>query len=655
MSNPQRSLCPEIIYRPDIDGLRAIAILSVVAFHAFPRYVPGGFIGVDIFFVISGYLITSLIIRHLAFDDFSFIDFYQRRIRRIFPALMLVLFSCLAFGSQVLYVGENQQLGKHVLAGAGFVSNLVLWAENGYFDNSADTKPLLHLWSLGIEEQFYIGWPVLLCAAFRFRINLIALIAIIGVVSFALNVTEVGPNAVATFYSPHTRFWELLIGALLAVITVRALTSTQKSACSIGGATLIVVGLLILDSGRAFPGWWALLPTAGAALVIAAGPTALINRFLSDRSLVWIGLISFPLYLWHWPLLSFARILRGQEPTLLLSAALVISAVVLAWATYRWIELPIRTGSHANSKTSALAGVAIIFGVIGFIQYNSTAIGITEDAHAIAQFAGPSTPWKYGINKTCTKQYPFDDVKDYGWWFCMLEREAPPTVLLLGDSLTNDFFPGLAQNDNFAKQNFLSIGTCGPAWSEKLDPAPAISISPCSGNRPYDQMMFINQIVDRTPTLKFAIVGSLPATFPDSYIEALRKRIAFLESHDIRVIVFSAKVPLGYDNQACFRPRLGGGQPASCEVNAAVHDEILRDFARLQSEITKTNPQTLFYDASAFYCGTTTCSFKLNGMPIYRDGLHLSEYASQELSRHFSTWAASNVPSLLTPLIQAPD
>ena len=157
MPNPQRSLYPEIIYRPDIDGLRAIAILSVVAFHAFPRYFPSGFIGVDIFFVISGYLITSLIIRHLALDDFSFIDFYQRRIRRIFPALILVLFSCLVFGSQVLYVSENQQLGKHVLAGAGFVSNLMLWGENGYFDNSADTKPLLHLWSLGIEEQFILG------------------------------------------------------------------------------------------------------------------------------------------------------------------------------------------------------------------------------------------------------------------------------------------------------------------------------------------------------------------------------------------------------------------------------------------------------------------------------------------------------------------
>jgi hypothetical protein len=473
-------------------------------------------------------------------------------------------------------------------------------------------------------------------------------------VSFALNVTEVGPNAMAAFYSPQTRFWELLIGALLAAIPVRALTSAQKSACSIGGAALIVVGLLIVDNSRAYPGWWALLPTAGTGLVIAAGPTALINRFLSDRALVWIGLISFPLYLWHWPLLSFARILRGgEEPTLLLSAALVISAVVLAWATYKWIELPIRTGSRAKLKTNALAGVAIIFGLIGFILFNSTAIGITENANAIAQFVGPSTPWKYSVNKICTNQYPLKGVKDYGWWFCMLQKEAPPTVLLLGDSRTNDFFPGLAQNANFAKQNFLSIGTCGPAWPEKLDPVPEINISPCSGNRPYDQMMFINHIVDSTPTLKFAIVGSLPATFPDFFIESLRKRIAFLESHNIRVIVFSAKVPLGYDNKACYRPRLGGGQPASCEVNAAVHDELLRDFARLRFEITKTNPQTLFYDASAFYCGTTTCSFKLNGMPIYRDGLHLSEYASQELSRHFSTWAASNVPSLLSPVIHA--
>src|SRR5947199_4215766 len=209
-------------YRPDVDGLRAVAVLCVVTFHAFPEYLRGGFVGVDIFFVISGFLITSLIIRGLANDTFSFIQFYQRRIRRIFPALLLVLAACFLFGRFALFTGENQQLGKHIVGGTSFVSNFVLWSEKGYFDNSADTKPLLHLWSLGIEEQFYIVWPAILWAAFKCRVNLLAVIILIALASFALNVNEVSRHATTAFYSPQTRFWELLWGALLAWASIRA-------------------------------------------------------------------------------------------------------------------------------------------------------------------------------------------------------------------------------------------------------------------------------------------------------------------------------------------------------------------------------------------------------------------------------------------------
>jgi peptidoglycan/LPS O-acetylase OafA/YrhL len=269
------------------------------------------------FFVISGFLITSLIVKNLKSDDFSFVDFYQRRIRRIFPALVLVMTACFLFGRVALYSGENQQLGKHILGGASFVSNLILWGENGYFDNSADTKPLLHLWSLGVEEQFYIVWPVMLWVGFKLRLNLIALVLVVGLASFILNVTEIIPNSVAAFYSPQTRLWELLVGALLAARPLPSLTADQKSALSIGGGIMIAAGLLVVTSAMAFPGWWALLPTIATAMVIAAGPSAVLNRTIGTPTFVWFGLISFPLYLWHWPLLSFARIIRGSEPTLL--------------------------------------------------------------------------------------------------------------------------------------------------------------------------------------------------------------------------------------------------------------------------------------------------------------------------------------------------
>lgn len=203
-------------YRPDIDGLRAIAVLSVVAFHAFPNYLKGGFIGVDIFFVISGFLISTIIFENLDKGTFSFSEFYARRIKRIFPSLLLVLVTSYTFGWFVLLSDEYTQLGKHIAAGAGFVSNFALWSESGYFDNSTDTKPLLHLWSLGIEEQFYIIWPPLLYVAWKRKFNLLTLVILVAFISFLLNLKGVKHDSTATFYAPQTRFWELLCGNILA-------------------------------------------------------------------------------------------------------------------------------------------------------------------------------------------------------------------------------------------------------------------------------------------------------------------------------------------------------------------------------------------------------------------------------------------------------
>lgn len=201
-------------YRADIDGLRAIAVLSVVIFHAFPKLLVGGFIGVDIFFVISGFLISTIIMGSLEQNSFSFIEFYSRRIKRIFPALLLVLIASFVFGWFMLLADEYKQLGKHIAGGAGFVSNFFFWNESGYFDNAAETKPLLHLWSLGIEEQFYIIWPLLLWLSWKNRFSLLTSTIIVIVISFALNVVKVQSDTTAAFYSPQTRFWELLAGSV---------------------------------------------------------------------------------------------------------------------------------------------------------------------------------------------------------------------------------------------------------------------------------------------------------------------------------------------------------------------------------------------------------------------------------------------------------
>ena len=376
-------------HRPDIDGLRAIAVLAVVAFHATKR-ISGGFVGVDVFFVISGFLISGIILNGLKHNSFSLADFYVRRIRRIFPALLLVLVCSWVLGWFVLGPQGYALLGQHMVAGAGFFSNILLWSESGYFDPTATLKPLLHLWSLGIEEQFYLVWPLLLIFAtkFKWRIQLSILFLLAG--SFVVNIAGVESNPVATFYLPLSRFWELLAGAMLAYLhlhhldtleskllsTVCQLGKTRvslRSVASVSGLLLIVVSIFAVDESSSFPGWWALLPTLGSMLLIAAGSSAWINRtLLSNKWMVSIGLISYPLYLWHWPLLTFGRMTSiGMDYPRFTTLSMVALAFLLSALTYRLVEKPLRYGVKwkANSVAKYLLGAMALIGSLGALTY----------------------------------------------------------------------------------------------------------------------------------------------------------------------------------------------------------------------------------------------------------------------------------------------
>jgi peptidoglycan/LPS O-acetylase OafA/YrhL len=359
-------------YRPDIDGLRAVAVLAVVFYHAFPQALTGGFVGVDIFFVISGYLISGNILKHLDTGQFSFQDFYGRRIRRIFPALILVLALCLIYGFVVLLPVELAQLGTDTAGGAGFVSNILLWNQAGYFDRAALNKPLLHLWSLGVEEQFYIFWPLVLWLLYRARSGRLAFFITITIASLCLGIVLSSDHITADFYSPFTRFWELSSGAILAWLQLHPSSSLQKiaplrSAASIAGLILIIGCTLLLNPLMRFPGWLALLPVAGAIALIGAGPRAVVNRaVLSNRVAVFIGIISYPLYLWHWPLISYAHIISLDRPLKnFLCILLIAASVILAWLTYIVIERPVRFGRHRSRNTAVLIGLMVLVGVSG--------------------------------------------------------------------------------------------------------------------------------------------------------------------------------------------------------------------------------------------------------------------------------------------------
>ncbi|ATB67131.1 acyltransferase family protein [Pseudomonas mosselii] len=458
---------PNIKYRPDIDGLRAIAVLSVVLFHAFPSLLRGGFIGVDIFFVISGFLITSIIFKSLDNKTFRFADFYGRRIKRIFPALILVLAATYIMGWLSLTAEEFSQLGKHITSGAAFISNFALWSESGYFDTSAQLKPLLHLWSLGIEEQFYIFTPLAMYIFYRFGVSPAALLVCAAIASFALNVKLIGYDPTATFYSPLTRFWELLAGSLLAWFTTykdtsistttwATLSSKQKrlrSLFSFLGLALLIFGLLHIKKGANFPGTKALIPVIGAVFLILAGPMAWVNKnLLSAKPMVWFGLISFPLYLWHWPLFSLLRITEG-EPTALVMAAAMLLSVALAWVTYRYLELPIRSFSSERLKVIMPSAAMVVIAAVGGATYMAGGLPERQANKALESYANSI------VRSDAKSQAECIDVlhayKKEGNWHCQVGAAKPTQdIFAFGDSHAYSLLPAF---EKLAAEHSLSI------------------------------------------------------------------------------------------------------------------------------------------------------------------------------------------------------
>ncbi|MDR4466367.1 MAG: acyltransferase [Nitrospira sp.] len=460
-------------YRPDIDGLRAIAVLSVITFHAFPGWMKGGFTGVDVFFVISGFLISTIIFQNLVRDTFSFREFYARRIRRIFPALILILIASYSLGWFLLFADEYEQLSKHLAAGAGFISNFVLWGEAGYFDNAAETKPLLHLWSLGIEEQFYIIWPALVWCAWKWKFNLLKITLAIAAISFCLTIGEVRQDATVAFYFPQTRFWELLCGSALAWVMLQTKElsclyqgkfvdwispTTLQNMISLVGLVLLTYGVFRIDKDFIFPSEWTLVPVLGAVLIIMAGPESWVNRhFLSHKIAVWFGLVSFPLYLWHWPLLSFARIVDGQTPHRSVRIAALLLSVVLAWLTYEFIERPLRFGNHGKRKVAILLVCMFAIGVGGFETYRYDGLSFRAAHQNFDSFS--AMRWEHFKSDGCEQRV----ASSPSFCFEVGDRQNQK-IAVIGDSTGNALAPGLARLYAQHGLGLINIGshTCPP-------------------------------------------------------------------------------------------------------------------------------------------------------------------------------------------------
>jgi peptidoglycan/LPS O-acetylase OafA/YrhL len=439
-------------YRPDLDGLRAVSILFVVGYHAHPWLLPGGFIGVDVFFVISGFLITQILVAQEQAGRFSIADFYARRVRRIFPALIAVLAVAYVIGWLILLPDQFQLMGKNITAGVVFGSNLFQLGQTGYFTPDAAENPLLHLWSLGVEEQFYIFWPLTLLLLARSPHRRKWIIAAL-VASFAAALLTAINHKDWAFYSPVTRAWELLVGCLLA--DAKLIRSESGNLLSAAGLAAIIGSALFLDSSLSFPGAYAALPVVGAALIISS-PNSLLNRAaLSNKLMVWIGIISYPLYLWHWPLLCYLDILRNGVPNFLEIWAVVLASVILSALTFRYVEIPLR---HRATVAPRLAFALVSIGVVGIVTVAASGFEARFPA-ALLQIARVRTEDGAGFRDHCFLEKP-----DAAFDASCIEPGDKPLVFLWGDSTAAALYPGLEEAEashHFRLARFSSAG-CAP-------------------------------------------------------------------------------------------------------------------------------------------------------------------------------------------------
>ena len=364
-------------YRGDIDGLRAFAVVAVVLFHARLGPISGGYVGVDVFFVISGFLITQLIATEMTGGRFSITTFYERRIRRLFPALFLVLGAVMAVGFWLLLPAALVDLSKSTVAATLFASNVLFFSEAGYFDAPALAKPLLHTWSLAVEEQFYIAYPVLLLSVIRlFPRRVVAVIAALALLSFVAAAWMATRAPDAAFYLAPLRAWELLLGALLALNSVPSLPNRQtRELAAFGGIALVLFAVLTYSSNTIFPGVAALVPCLGTAMIIHAGTSgsSMVARVLGSRWIVFVGLISYSLYLWHWPIFVYADYYLVRPPTVWESIGLVIFVSLISVLSWRFVERPFRTRRVAAMRASlfrAAAAVMVLFVAAGTVIYS---------------------------------------------------------------------------------------------------------------------------------------------------------------------------------------------------------------------------------------------------------------------------------------------
>ena len=635
-------------YRKEIDGLRAVAIIPVILFHAGFKIFEGGFIGVDVFFVISGYLITTIILADIESGTFSISNFYERRARRILPALFFIMLCCLPFAWFVLTPNHLKDFYQSVTAVSVFSSNILFWKESGYFDTATELKPLMHTWSLAVEEQYYVIFPLFLIVLWKMRKQLIwGFLVAVTVISLGVAQWGAYNKPSATFFLLPTRVWELAIGALIAYYFlfkknhVEFVTSNKTISEALGlfGLVLICYSIFAFGKSTPFPSLYALIPTIGTALIITfSSPETTIGRLLSKRPLVGMGLISYSTYLWHQPLFAFARHMSLKEPSVVLILTLTLLSILFAYFSWRYVEMPFRDRKAISKNNIFIFTVvgSVIFATTGLAGYiNKGFESIKKGENAVLNELSEKVRVNYGLSEICEDEFTLSPS-------CRTSDE--PEILIWGDSYAMHLVQGILSSNPSANIIQMTKTTCGPFF----DVAPVDSKYPlvwAEGCLEFTQNVhnwlksnktvkyvvlssfFAQYIGDNQLLVKNKLYGASNELVFENFIETLQE----LKNMGITPVVFSPTPQNGENIGGCLmRAEFWGNDLDLCDFSQQSISEKNNDVYKLLNNISNSYKVVLLEEG---ICADGVCKASIDSTFIYRDSGHLSISGSALLGK----------------------